>query len=119
MKSIYSIVCLLFFSVFLGIAAEEDKDIPKLKKGEEYQLSIRGVPEDERRVFEGLYRIDAKGDITLPLAGRIQVDGLTVEEARKTIEKALKDRGIFKQPKIRIDMPGHPQRPKGDANQNG
>jgi protein involved in polysaccharide export with SLBB domain len=94
--------------------AAEGNAAPTLQPGGHYALTIRRIPNEEIRQFNGRYRVDLKGGITIPYAGRIQVGGLTVEEAQKAMEDSLMNKGIFRRPEIHLEqMDGIPlQKPK-------
>lgn len=49
-------------------------------------------------------RIDARGRINLQLIGEIQIGGLTVSEAQKTIEAAYRDGRFLRNPQVTISV---------------
>ena len=64
-------------------------------------LNIRAanVPPDEP--LDGYYGVEPDGNVSLgPEYGRVQVRGLTVEAAEKTIERKLQD--VLKEPKVQV-----------------
>lgn len=65
-------------------------DISQLlvEPGDLLNVSVYDAPE-----FAGSYRVDSHGDLTLPLCGKVQLRGLTLQEAARHVEAALKDGG--------------------------
>jgi polysaccharide export outer membrane protein len=51
-----------------------------------------------------LTRIDAHGNITLPLVGEITVGGLTLAEAQEAIQKAYHDGRFLRNPQVTISV---------------
>jgi polysaccharide export outer membrane protein len=48
--------------------------------------------------------VDLAGDLTLPLCGKVNLRGLTLTEAAKRLEAALKDGQILNQPQVNLDV---------------
>jgi protein involved in polysaccharide export with SLBB domain len=119
MKSIILNIVALVLIAGSAIAGANDKAAPKLKPGEEYRLSIQGIPEPEKEYFNGIYRVDAKGGITIPLAGRIKVDGMTAEQAERAMEATLRNRGVYNHPDIRLEPAKEIERPQKPKHEDG
>ena len=47
-------------------------------------------------------RVDQGGDITLPVGGRVKVQGLTAEQAQTAIEERLRQRNILHDPHVEV-----------------
>jgi polysaccharide export outer membrane protein len=77
------------------------KDISQLlvQPGDLLNVSVYEAPE-----FTGSYRVDPNGDLTLPLCGKVQLRGQTLQEAARHVEAALKDGQILTQPQVNIDV---------------
>lgn len=50
------------------------------------------------------YRVGPGGDISIPLCGMVKVGGLTLTEAAKRLEDALKDGQILLHPQVNVDL---------------
>jgi polysaccharide export outer membrane protein len=76
-------------------------DISKLRigPGDLLSVSVFDAPE-----FANLYRVDPAGDLTLPLCGKVNLQGLTLTEAAKRLEAALRDGQIVNQPQVNVDV---------------
>ena len=77
------------------------KDISELRiePGDLLSVNVYDTPE-----FTNSYRVDPAGDLTLPLCGKVNVRGLTLPEAAKRLEAALKDGQILVQPQVNVDV---------------
>lgn len=58
----------------------------RLRAGDELRLEVPGRDDLGRQLT-----VDARGQVALPLVGAVQVDGLTVEEARGALLRALQE----------------------------
>src|SRR5256885_15012303 len=71
----------------------------RIAEGDEIEISVFNVP--ELAVHD---QVDDKGKITLPLAGAVQVAGLTSDEAGAAVAKALSDGGFVNQPQVSVHV---------------
>jgi polysaccharide export outer membrane protein len=71
----------------------------RIEPGDLLSVSVYDTPE-----FTSSYRVDPAGDLTLPLCGKVNLRGLTLPEAAKRLEAALKDSQILTQPQVNIDV---------------
>jgi polysaccharide export outer membrane protein len=55
-------------------------------------------------------RVDAKGNINLPLVGEVHVSGLTVSEAQKAVENAYRDGRFLRNPQVTINIESYASR---------
>jgi polysaccharide biosynthesis/export protein len=77
-----------------------DSDQPiavKLGPGDLIEVNVYNVPELTTKA-----RVSNSGDVYLPLIDYVHVEGLTQEEAQKTIEKRLSDGGFVRTPHVTI-----------------
>lgn len=77
------------------------KDISELRiePGDLLSVNVYDNPE-----LSSAYRVDLAGDLTLPLCGKVNVRGLTLTEAAKRLEAALKEGQILNQPQVNLDV---------------
>lgn len=91
-----AVVALVLAQAWVGMAqtaanAEPDVAPPlRIGSGDLLEVSMFLNPD-----LSGRYRVDEKGDIVLPLAGRIHVQGATAGEAATLIEKRFLDAQIL------------------------
>lgn len=69
----------------------------QLGTGDLVEVSVYGVPELATK-----NRVSDTGDLYLPLINYVHVQGLTIEEAQKLIEKRLADGGFVREPHVSI-----------------
>jgi polysaccharide export outer membrane protein len=77
----------------------KDLSALRIQPGDLLSVSVFDTPE-----FSNSYRVDPAGDLTIPLCGKVNVRGLTMPEAAKRLEAALKDGQILTQPQVNIDV---------------
>ncbi len=70
-----------------------------IEPGDLLSVNVYDAPE-----LTGSYRVDAAGDLTLPLCGMVSVRGLTLPAAAERLEAALKDGQILVQPQVTVDV---------------
>jgi polysaccharide biosynthesis/export protein len=71
----------------------------QISGGDLLDLSVFDTPE-----LSGKLRVDERGDVTLPLAGRLPVSGLTAEQAAHAIEECFREKDILKDPHVSVMM---------------
>ena len=67
----------------------------RIGAGDLLEVSLYGMPD-----FKTDARVNAEGQITLPMLSIVNVDGLSVEQAATLIEHKLIDKGLFNDPHI-------------------
>ena len=82
-----------------GGSLEVDEDPLRIKVGETIELMIL---EDER--FNGMYEVRLGGYILIPQVGRVQVAGMTVQEAEKSVHDVF-DQKIIVKPSVIVERP--------------
>ncbi len=70
-----------------------------VEPGDLLAVSVYDTPE-----FTNSYRVDADGNLTLPLCGKVNLRGLTLQQAARHVEAALQDGQILKSPQVSIDV---------------
>ena len=69
----------------------------RLDAGDLLEITTFDTPE-----LSGKFRVDSRGDISLPLGGAVPVQGLTAEQAAVAVERFLRDRDILKNPHVTV-----------------
>jgi len=82
-----------------GSAVQATSTAPALRldAGDLVEISTFDTPE-----LSGKFRVDSRGNITLPIGGPVPVAGLTAEQAGTAIERLLRDRDILKNPHVTV-----------------
>lgn len=74
-----------------------DREKIRIGAGDLVEVSLYGVSD-----FKNESRVSETGELSIPLAGSVNVRGLTIEEAQEKIAKALRDGGYFREPHVMI-----------------
>jgi polysaccharide export outer membrane protein len=91
---------LLFLAVALRLAAADPDDIASYVLGPEDQVSVTVLDLDE--IKPDPVRVDVRGNISLPLVGRLRATGLTVEQLEIEIAKRLKS--VLQDPQVNVTV---------------
>jgi polysaccharide export outer membrane protein len=81
------------------VVVPKDFSALRIEPGDLLSISVYDTPE-----FTNSYRVDPDGELTLPLCGKVNLRGLTLPEAAKRLEAALKDGQILTQPQVNVDV---------------
>ena len=73
-----------------------------LRPGDTLEIRLAGVPADEIGMFSAPYVVDEAGTLNLPYINQVQVGGLAPNVAQATIEKKLRDEGIYTHPTVTV-----------------
>jgi polysaccharide export outer membrane protein len=71
----------------------------RIEPGDLLSVSVYDTPE-----LTDAYRVDPEGDLTLPMCGKLKVEGLTLSEVARQVETALKDGEILNRPQVHVDV---------------
>lgn len=92
---------------FASLSFASDALVTHNPKSDPYRLS----PGDHLRIYvfgveelSGDYRVDGKGNVTIPLIGEMSADGLDKQELQKRITLKLVDGGYFNDPKVTVEI---------------
>jgi len=86
----------------------------QLGNGDELRLSVFGEPS-----LSGDFVVDGSGNVSLPLIGTVNVDGLTVEEFQAKVDRRLRD-GYLNDPQVSAEVTSYrPYYILGEVNQPG
>ena len=77
----------------------DDFSMVTLAPGTLLDMQVYDMPE-----ISGQLRVDKDGDVNVPMAGPVHVDGIPLTQARSLIEGKLKDAQILKNPQINLDI---------------
>jgi polysaccharide export outer membrane protein len=103
---------ILVFSLSLSISALSAADAPN-QAILSYKITLTDLlrvdiyQEDDLRTMA---RVDAKGNINLPLGGEVPVAGLTVSEAQKAVEDSYRDGRYLRTPQVTINVEAYAAR---------
>jgi polysaccharide export outer membrane protein len=69
----------------------------RLDAGDLLEVTTFDTPE-----LSGKFRVDGRGEISLPIGGAVPVAGMTAEQAATAVERFLRDRDILKHPHVTV-----------------
>jgi len=69
----------------------------RLDAGDLLEITTFDTPE-----LSGKFRVDSRGDVSLPIGGAVRVLGLTAEQTAVAVERFLRDRDILKNPHVTV-----------------
>lgn len=89
-----------------GLAAQSTPEAQyPLSSGDQVAISIFGEPD-----LAVSQRIDASGNIVMPLLGEVALTGLTVREAEALIESRFRDEEFLVKPEVTVQIAGYRSR---------
>ena len=111
LKTISSCLLLLVLTVFSFPQSTSSAATPKsatadqrpvsatlgIHDGDLLEVSVSGAPEYHYEV-----RVSPHGDISLPMAGKLVVDGLSPSQAEAALDQRLQQKGIFNDPQSSV-----------------
>lgn len=100
MKISRSLLCAAVFAASI-ITARADAP---LRKGDQFNLRIGGVPGDQMSLISSDYTVDGEGCINLSYINKVQVEGKTASEIQSVVERTYIDRGIFTHPTVTVSV---------------
>lgn len=80
-----------------GMDIPQTSPTTQISEGDLLDIVIFDTPE-----LSGRFRVNAKGDILLPLAGTLHVAGLTIAEITDAVAKRYKEAGILVAPEVTV-----------------
>ncbi len=69
--------------------------LSQIEVGTAVQITIQGVPSEEKARIDGLYPVSEGGDVNLPFIGRMRAAGLRPEGLASSIQSAYKSSEIY------------------------
>ena len=74
-----------------------------LQPGVALEIRLSGVPTEEADAFNAHgFIVRANGAVTLPHVGQVQVEGLTMSQAERAIERAYVAQKIYRWPSVTV-----------------
>jgi polysaccharide biosynthesis/export protein len=78
-------------------AIAENAPAMRLDAGDLLEITTFDTPE-----LSGKFRVDSRGEISLPIGGTVRVRGLTPEQAGMAVQRFYRDRDILKNPHVTV-----------------
>ena len=74
----------------------------QIEAGTSVQITIMGVPAEEKSKIDALYPVSESGTVNLPFIGRMRAAGLRPESLAASIQNAYRNAEIYSSPTIQV-----------------
>jgi polysaccharide export outer membrane protein len=90
------------FLTFLSLLVSLLPVVSQIEAGNSVQITIMGVPLEEKSKIEGIYPVSESGTVNLPYIGAVRAAGSKPESLALTIQAAYRSAEIFTNPTIQV-----------------
>ena len=90
------------FTCLLALVAIAAPVLAQIESGKSIQITISGVPNEEKGKIDSIYPVSESGTVNLPFIGRIQASGKSPESLATAIQNAYKNAEIYNNPTIQV-----------------
>lgn len=91
------ILCALFALTCIALPASA-----QIKSGKAIQITISGVPTEEKTRFDVIYPVSESGMINMPFIGKVRAAGLKAEDLATTLQEKYKEAQIYTNPTFQV-----------------
>ena len=88
--------CLMTFAILVCPV------LSQIEAGTSVQITIQGVPSEEKARIDGMYPVSESGYVNLPFIGTMRAAGLRPEGLASSIQSAYKSSEIYTDPTIQV-----------------
>ena len=74
----------------------------QIQPGRAIQITISGVPIDEKARFDPIYPVSESGNINMPLIGPVRAAGLRADQLSASLESHYKSAKIYRNPTFQV-----------------
>lgn len=92
----------VFLATILAFVCMFAPVMSQIESGQSVIVKIMGVPADQKAMIDEIYPISEAGTINLPFVNELPAAGMKAGQLSKSIQKAYRDGGIFKNPVIQV-----------------
>ena len=94
LKTLVQSLIALFFTLITATA--------QIQAGKTIQITIAGVPEQDKAMITGAYPVSDAGMINMPYLGPVRAAGMRTEDLQTTLESRYRAAGIYTHPTIQV-----------------
>ena len=76
--------------------------VAQIQPGRAIQITISGVPSEEKSRFDSIYPVSESGMINMPFIGQVRASGMRAEQLAASLESRYKAEGIYSHPTIQV-----------------
>jgi polysaccharide export outer membrane protein len=98
MPSLFSVFPVLVAALFL----QAFPALAQIQAGRAIQISISGVPADEKARFDPIYPVSESGMINMPFIGQVRAVGLRSEQLASILQQRYQSEGIYTNPTFQV-----------------
>ncbi len=88
--------------IFLALACLISPVIAQIETGTSVQITIMGVPGEEKQKIDAVYPVGQNGTVNMPFIGSIRAAGLQPESLAASIQNAYRSAQIYRNPTIQV-----------------
>lgn len=88
--------------IILGLCAVTMSATAQIESGTSVQITIMGVPLEEKGKIDAMYPVSSNGTVNLPYIGTLRAAGLAPEALATSIQNAYKAAEIYTSPTIQV-----------------
>jgi polysaccharide export outer membrane protein len=74
----------------------------QIQPGRAIQITISGVPTEEKARFDPIYPVSEGGTINMPFIGQVKASGLRAEQLAASLESRYRSAGIYTHPTFQV-----------------
>ncbi len=89
-------------SVFASIACTASVLCGQIQPGRAIQISVSGVPSEEKGRVDGIYPVSESGNINVPFIGQVRAAGLHAEQLASSLEQRFRSAEIYTNPTFQV-----------------
>ncbi len=91
----------VFFGLFCVLSITSSV-FAQIQPGRAVQITISGVPAEEKGRFESIYPVSEAGTINMPFIGQVRAAGLRAEQLAESLQAHYKAAGIYNNPTFQV-----------------
>lgn len=89
-------------SVLFAMLCMSASLLAQIQPGRAIQITISGVPAEDKSRFDSIYPVSESGTINMPYIGQVKASGLRAEQLASVLESRYKSAGIYSRPTIQV-----------------
>ena len=90
------------FTSMLVLLALVAPALSQIEAGKSVQITIMGVPAEEKGKIDAIYPVSESGTVNLPFIGKLRASGRSPESLASAIQNAYKSAQIYNSPTIQV-----------------
>lgn len=91
-----------FLILLLVLVATITSGFGQIQPGRAIQITVAGVPPEEKARFDPIYPVSEAGMVNMPFIGMVRAAGLRAEQLAAALESRYKQAGIYTNPTFQV-----------------